>query len=98
MTTVHVGAKRGHINTDQNSSGTADFGVGYRATEDDRDDDDASEIEKHYNMRASQILEKFESSGRQVNLPRVDRLTDSIASCSINDRDIDDDDDDDVRD
>ena len=85
LTTVHVAARKGNINAA--SSGTADFGVGYKASEDGATSD---EIEREYNLRASQILAKFNESGRQGNLPKVDRLTDSIVSGSLNDRDDDD--------
>ena len=61
LTTVHVAARKGHINS---SSGTADFGVGYKVSV-DGGSSSQDEIEREYNLRASQIMaNKFNESGR----------------------------------
>ena len=85
ISTVNVAARQGHIQAARGSSGTASFGVGYNAS----DDASADDIEREYNLRASQIKARFEESGRQGgNLPKVDhRMTDSIMTGSLNDRD-----------
>ena len=91
MSTAHAVAKHGHIQAAKGSSGTASFGAGYKASADGGGDDD---IEREYNLRASQIKAKFEKSGRQEKLAIVSHMSmDSLITGSLNDRDADDDDD-----
>ena len=83
MRTASAVANHGHIQAARGSSGTASFGVGYNASVDEGED----EIEREYNLRASQIKAKFENSGRREKMEIVNRMSiDSLMSSSLNDR------------
>lgn len=83
MRTASAVANHGHIQAARGSSGTASFGVGYNASVDEGED----EIEREYNLRASQIKAKFENSGRREKMEIVNRMSmDSLMSGSLNDR------------